>query len=151
MNNTVKKSVASKKVVEKKSVKSTVNVHAVVSTVDYEQFFDELLKVRNKTQLIELCNKNNIYTVTKPTACSSDIYVQFFDGTRIKITKKSIMLYTSETRSKCFKQFKNYIFDNVHDGEFRTHRLTVPLTFDNVTNIIKVLEVEIPMFHAKVD
>lgn len=154
MNNTVKKTVAPKKVVEKKSTKSTkstVNIHAVVSTVDYEQFFDDLLNVRDKTQLIELCNKNNIYTVTKPTACSSDIYVQFFDGTRIKITKKSIMLYTSEWCSKCFKPFKNYIFDNVHDSDYRTHRLTLPLTIDNVTNIIKILETEIPMFHAKVD
>ena len=150
MNNTVKKSVATKKPV-KKSIKSTVNVHAVVSTIDYEQFFDDLVKIHDKTQLIELCNKNNIYTVTKPTTCSSDIYVQFFDGTRIKITKKSVMIYTSSKMTENFSQYKNYVFDKVNDGNYRNARLTVPLTIENIVNILSVFETCIPMFHAKVD
>lgn len=168
MSNTVKNEIAPvKKSVVKKSTKKSVapvtttavapvepmNNSSLVN-IDFQSFIDDVKVVTNKMQLVSVANKYGIYTTTKPTATNqlNDLYMQLFDGSRIKFnhsTKNgvsSISIYTTKKYGDDIHNIDNtFVFDNVNDGKYRTSRATVPCTTDTLKTVFTFFS-KLPMF-----
>ena len=163
MSNTVKNEVAPvKKSVVKKSTKKVAPVTTTVTPVnnnelvniDFQSFLDDVKTVTNKMQLVAVANKYGVYTTTKPTATKqlNDLYIQLFDGSRIKFnhsTKNgvsSISVYTTKKYGDDIHALDNvFVFDNVNDGKYRTCRATVPCTTDTLKTVFEFFA-KLPMF-----
>lgn len=165
MSNTVKNEVVAvtKKPVAKKSTKkpvapvttavTLVNNNELVN-IDFQSFIDDVKVVTNKMQLVAVANKYGIYTTTKPTTTKqlNDLYMQLFDGSRIKFnhsTKNgvsSISVYTTKKYGNDIHTIDDtFVFDNVNDGKYRVSRATVPCTVDTLKTIFTFFS-KLPMF-----
>ena len=116
----VKKSVAKKSVAKTTAITPVENCSLV--NIDFQSFIDDVKTVTNKMQLVAVANKYGIYTTTKPTATKqlNDLYIQLFDGSRIKFnhsTKKgvsSISVYTTKKYGDDIHALDNaFVFDKV--------------------------------------
>lgn len=154
----VKKSVAKKSVAKKPVAKTTATVVPVnnneLVNIDFQSFIDDVKTVENKMQLVAVANKYGIYTTTKPTATKqlNDLYIQLFDGSRIKFnhsTKNgisSISVYTTKKYSDDIHTLDNaFVFDNVNDGKYRVSRATVPCTTGTLKTVFEFFA-KLPMF-----
>lgn len=168
MSNTVKNEIAVapvKKSVVKKSTKKVAPVAPVTTAVtpvnnnelvniDFQSFIDDVKVVTNKMQLVAVANKYGVYTTTKPTATKqlNDLYMQLFDGSRIKFnhsTKNgvsSISVYTTKKYGDDIHALDNtFVFDTVNDGKYRVSRATVPCTTDTLKTVFEFFA-KLPMF-----
>ena len=170
MSNTVKNEIAvtpvKKSVVKKSTKKSVAPVTTAIAPVetknnsslvniDFQSFIDDVKIVTNKMQLVAVANKYGIYTTTKPTATKqlNDLYMQLFDGSRIKFnhsTKNgvsSISIYTTKKYGDDIHTLDNaFVFDNVNDGKYRVSRATVPCTIDTLKTVFEFFA-KLPMFY----
>lgn len=157
----------SKKPVAKKSTKKSVapvttaiapvepvNNNSLVN-INFSSFIDDVKVVENKMQLVSVANKYGIYTTTKPTATKqlNDLYMQLFDGSRIKFnhsTKNgisSISIYTTKKYGDDIHNIdSNFVFDAVNDGKYRVSRATVPCTVDTLKTVFEFFA-KLPMFY----
>ena len=168
-NNTSNNNVANeivpvaKKAVAKKTTKKLAPVETVESTpansslhnIDFASFIEDVKLVETKMQLVGVANKYGIYTTTKPTATKqlNDLYIQLFDGSRIKFnhsTKSgvsSISIYTTQKYGEdMHKENNSFIFDKVNDGKYRVSRATVPCTIDTLKTVFGFFS-KLPMFY----
>lgn len=151
-----------KKAVAKKTTKKLAPVATVESTpanstlhnIDFASFIEDVKLVENKMQLVGVANKYGIYTTTKPTATKqlNDLYMQLFDGSRIKFnhsTKNgvsSISIYTTKKYGDDIHALDNaFVFDTVNDGKYRVSRATVPCTTDTLKIVFEFFA-RLPMF-----
>lgn len=90
----------------------------------FENLYNDLCGCVTKCGLVDTMNAYGLRTTTKPTTTANinDLYIQFHDGSRVLITKKSLKLYTNETTATVFDEI---IFDDVNDGSYRKKRATV--------------------------
>lgn len=165
MSNTIKNEVApvKKSVVKKSTKKPVAPVTTAVTPVnnneliniDFACFIDDVKTVENKMQLVAIANKYGVYTTTKPTATKqlNDLYMQLFDGSRIKFnhsTKNgvsSISIYTTKKYGDDIHNIDNtFVFDDVNDGKYRTCRATVPCTTDTLKTVFEFFS-KLPMFY----
>lgn len=167
MSNTVKNEIApvKKSVVKKSTKKSVAPVTTAIAPVepknsslvniDFQSFIDDVKVVTNKMQLVAVANKYGIYTTTKPTATKqlNDLYMQLFDGSRIKFnhsTKNgvsSISVYTTKKYGDDIHTLDNsFVFDTVNDGKYRVSRATVPCTTDTLKTVFEFFA-KLPMFY----
>ena len=160
MSNTVKNEIApvKKSVVKKSTKKSVAPVEPKNSSlvnIDFQSFIDDVKVVTNKMQLVAVANKYGIYTTTKPTATKqlNDLYMQLFDGSRIKFnhsTKNgvsSISVYTTKKYGDDIHTLDNsFVFDTVNDGKYRVSRATVPCTTDTLKTVFEFFS-KLPMFY----
>ena len=155
----VKKSVAKKSVAKKPVEKVTTAVAPVENSslvnIDFQSFIDDVKVVENKMQLVAVTNKYGIYTTTKPTATKqlNDLYIQLFDGSRIKFnhsTKNgvsSISVYTTKKYGDDIHALDSaFVFDSVNDGKYRVSRATVPCTTDTLKTVFEFFA-KLPMFY----
>lgn len=153
----VKKSVVKKSTKKVAPVTTTtvtpVNNNELVN-IDFASFIDDVKTVINKMQLVSVANKYGIYTTTKPTATKqlNDLYMQLFDGSRIKFNHSnktgvsSISVYTTKKYGDDIHNIDNtFVFDNVNDGKYRTSRATVPCTTDTLKTVFTFFS-KLPMF-----
>lgn len=166
MSNTVKNEIAVapvKKSVVKKSTKKSVAPVTTIAPVensslvniDFQSFIDDVKTVTNKMQLVAVANKYGVYTTTKPTATKqlNDLYIQLFDGSRIKFnhsTKNgvsSISVYTTKKYGDDIHNIDNtFVFDTVNDGKYRVSRATVPCTVDTLKTVFEFFA-KLPIFY----
>lgn len=160
MSNTVKNEIAvapvKKSVVKKSTKKSVAPVeNSSLVNIDFQSFIDDVKTVTNKMQLVTVANKYGVYTTTKPTATKqlNDLYIQLFDGSRIKFnhsTKNgvsSISVYTTKKYGDDIHNIDNtFVFDTVNDGKYRVSRATVPCTVDTLKTVFEFFA-KLPMFY----
>ena len=106
-------------------------------TFDYEKFFNEYIECKTKHEIVSVCSENGIYTTTKPTDTPNlnDLYIQFFDKSRLKLNKTSLQVYTSNDISIELETLFSCKSDIVNDGTYRTHRLTLSKTVDTIKSV----------------
>lgn len=116
------------------------NATATTATAftQYKSIYDDLCKCTTKKQLVDTMNKYGLRTTTKPTTTPNinDLYIQFIDKSRLLITKKSLKLYTNESRMTEFDC--GMVFDTVNDGSYRNRRATVNNTVETFKSIFSV-------------
>lgn len=154
----VAKKAVAKKTTKKLAPVATAEIAPVNSSlrnIDFTSFIEDVKSVETKMQLVGVANKYGIYTTTKPTATKqlNDLYMQLFDGSRIKFnhsTKNgvsSISIYTTKKYGEdIHKADESFVFDTVNDGKYRTSRATVPCTVDTLKTIFAFFS-KLPMFY----
>lgn len=107
-----------------------------INDIDFTTLFDELNKCKCKSELVDTINKYGIYTSTKKSTnqCVTDLYIQFFDKSRVLLSKKTIKLYTCNDVASEFKQF---IFKSCNDGSYRKCYATIDKTVENLKSIFE--------------
>ena len=95
------------------------------------EFYNDFCGCKTKYDMVCVFNKYGIYTSTDATKTSNtnDLYIQFFDKSRIKLNSKSFQIYTcddiaTELIDVCTKS--NITVDNAtcNDGSYRKRKLT---------------------------
>lgn len=106
--------------------------------LDYGELLDGLNLCRTKYDLVITLNKYGLKTSTEPTKTGNinDLYFQLDDGSRIQIGVTVIKLWTCETISKN-TYFSHYPFKEVNDGSYRTKRLTLPKSEENLKLLLE--------------
>lgn len=115
-------------------VDNSTKINKSINDIDFTTLFDELNKCTCKSDLVDTVNKYGIYTSTKKSTnqCLTDLYIQFFDKSRVLLSKKTIKLYTCNDVAS---DFKNYIFKPCTDGSYRKMYATIDKTVDNLKTI----------------
>lgn len=146
VNKSVKKSNSN----SKKPVPVAVN--ATIS-LKYDELLSELNSATCKYDLVNICNSHNIYTTTQPklTKNSNDLYIQFFDKSRLLVSKTKLKVLTCEKFANELtaidSQFK---FDTTDDGSYRIVYASVAKNVDNLKTILDFFATK-PMFFAKIE
>lgn len=122
---------------EVKAIETTTavaNSKKVNSTPNYEKLFNELCECNTKHQLVDTMNKNGYRTTTQPTDTpnKNDLYIQFIDKSRVLISSKSLKVYTNDENAS---ELKDFTFDKVNDGSYRTKRATISKTVENFNKV----------------
>lgn len=106
-------------------------------TFNYDQFFNDYIKCKTKHEIVSVCSENGLYTTTKPTDTVNlnDLYIQFFDKSRLKLNKTSLQIYTCNDISTELETLFSCKSDVVNDGTYRTHRLTLSKTVDTIKSV----------------
>ena len=122
---------------ELKAIEATTavaNSKKVNSTPNYEKLFNELCECNTKHQLVDAMNKNGYRTTTQPTDTpnKNDLYIQFIDKSRVLISSKSLKVYTNDENAS---ELKDFTFDKVNDGSYRTKRATIAKTVENFNKV----------------
>lgn len=121
---------------ELKAIETTTvaNSKKVNSTPNYEKLFNELCECNTKHQLVDTMNRNGYRTTTQPTDTpnKNDLYIQFIDKSRVLISSKSLKVYTNDENAS---ELKDFTFDKVNDGSYRTKRATISKTVDNFNKV----------------
>ena len=124
---------------EKTMKKLTTNATKTNST--YSAIYEEFKTATCKKDLVDSLNRHGIRTNTTPTETKNknDLYVQFYDKSRLLITSKSLKVYTNEEHANGLAS-KEFYFDPVNDGSYRVKRATVPNTVENFERILSYFE-----------
>lgn len=109
------------------------------STFNYEKFFNEYVECKTKHEIVSVCTTNGVYTTTKPTDTTNlnDLYIQFFDKSRLKLNKTSLQIYTCNDISTELETLFKCKSDVVNDGTYRTHRLTLSKTVETIKSVFE--------------
>lgn len=105
---------------------------------DFENLYNDLCGCDTKHKLVDTMNMYGLRTTTQPTDTpnKNDLYIQFFDKSRVLIGAKSLKLYTCDTIATA-TYFDGFVFDKVNDGSYRTNRATVSKSVENFTKILR--------------
>lgn len=103
---------------------------------DYSTMYEELKGATCKRDLVDTMNAYGYRTTTIPTTTpnKNDLYIQFADKSRLLITSKSLKVYTCSENAEAMAD-KEFYFDPVNDGSYRTKRATVSNNLENFTKI----------------
>lgn len=135
-NETTNKTKTTEKTNTKTVKKVTENITKMNVKFDVEQFYSEYIKCNTKHEIVSLCAKSGIYTTTKPTDTpnKNDLYVQFFDNTRLKLNNKSIQIWCNHDTAIELEKVFECASDIVHDNA-RTKRLTLSKSVDTLEKV----------------
>lgn len=105
---------------------------------DVEKFFKSYIECNTKHEIVSLCAKSGIYTTTKPTDTpnKNDLYVQFFDNSRLKLNNKSIQIWCNDDTAIELEKVFECTSDVVHDNA-RTKRLTLSKTTETLEKVFE--------------
>ena len=115
----------------KKTVTPVENATKVEFKLNMSDFYNDFCNCKTKYDMVCVFTKYGIYTSTDATTTnnSNDLYLQFFDKSRIKLNSKSFQIYTcddiaTELVAVCKKL--NIAVDNAtcNDGSYRKRKLT---------------------------
>lgn len=139
-----------KKTTTKKTVTPVANATKVEFKLNMNEFYNDFCNCKTKYDMVCVFTKYGIYTSTDATTTnnSNDLYLQFFDKSRIKLNSKSFQVYTcDDTANELIEICKksNVIVDNAtcNDGSYRKRKLT----FNEKTE--KTLECIFKFFNEK--
>lgn len=130
-NNETKKTTTKKVTTVENKTKTNVKF-------DVEKFFKSYIECSTKHEIVSLCAKSGIYTTTKPTDTpnKNDLYVQFFDNSRLKLNNKSIQIWCNDDTAIELEKVFECKSDVVHDNA-RTKRLTLSKTTETLEKVFE--------------
>lgn len=156
MNETTKtttkttKKVTTENATKKIKVTPVANANKVEFKLNMSEFYNDFCNCKTKYDMVCVFTKYGIYTSTDATKTnnSNDLYLQFFDKSRIKLNSKSFQIYTcDDTAIELIEICKksNITVDNAtcNDGSYRKRKLT----FNEKTE--KTLECIFKFFNEK--
>ena len=149
-NNETTTKTTTKKTTTKKTVTPVANATKVEFKLNMSEFYNDFCNCKTKYDMVCVFTKYGIYTSTDATTTnnSNDLYLQFFDKSRIKLNSKSFQIYTcDDTATELVEICKksNITVDNAtcNDGSYRKRKLT----FNEKTE--KTLECIFKFFNEK--
>ena len=130
-----------KKKTQEQEVKEVKIDNATKENAVYDKIYQEFKTATCKKDLVDTLNRYGIRTNTTPTTTpnKNDLYVQFYDKSRLLITNKSLKVYTNNAHAEALASNEFY-FDTVQDGSYRTKRATVANTIENFKTIFTYFE-----------
>lgn len=144
------KKVTTENATKKIKVTPIDNVTKTTFSLNMSEFYNDFCNCKTKYDMVCVFTKYGIYTSTDATTTnnSNDLYLQFFDKSRIKLNSKSFQIYTCDDTANelidiCKKS--NITVDNAscNDGSYRKRKLT----FNEKTE--KTLECIFKFFNEK--
>lgn len=122
---------ATKKVTTKKTVTPVANATKVEFKLNMSEFYNDFCGCKTKYDMVCVFTKYGIYTSTDATTTnnSNDLYLQFFDKSRIKLNSKSFQIYTCDDTANelieiCKKSSITVDNASCNDGSYRKRKLT---------------------------
>lgn len=103
-----------------------------------EEMFTALKSAQCKKDLVDTMNAYGYRTTTIPTTTpnKNDLYIQLSDKSRVLFTSKSIKVYTNQANAEGLQAVnKDFQFDLVNDGSYRTKRTTIGNNLENFTTV----------------
>lgn len=103
------------------------------------ELFDRMCRAETKAELVDAFYDYGLTTTTHPTETitKNDQYLEFADGSRIQICKKTICLWTNPIICKNADFISIYDkFTVVNDGSYRTRRATLPKDYESFKLIL---------------